>query len=132
MHTLFALSNPFRRLLLVLSATTVLLFSFWLAVGAQSIPLSTAGYLDFSYQGWSGAGAPTGEKPESKLWWNDGFWWGALYNSGAAELRIYRLNWGTQTWEDTTVAIDDRDNTKTEAAYRAELETWKKGKTLVF
>lgn len=117
MHTLFALSNHFRRLLLVLSATTVLLFSFWLAVGAQSTSLSTAGYLDFSYQGWSGAGAPTGEKPESKLWWNDGFWWGALYNSSAGELRIYRLNWGTQTWEDTTVAIDDRDNTKTDVLW---------------
>lgn len=117
MHTLIKVSSYSRRLLLVLSATMTLLLSFWLAVSAQSTSLSTAGYLDFSYQGWSGAGNPTGEKPESKLWWNDGFWWGALYNNSAGELRIYRLNWGTQIWEDTTVAIDDRDNTKTDVLW---------------
>lgn len=117
MHTFVTSLSRFRRLLFVLSATTVLLFSFWLTVSAQSTSLSKFGYLDFSYQGWIGAGSPTGEKPESKLWWNDGFWWGALYSSTAGELRIYRFNWGTQTWEDTAVTIDERDNTKTDVLW---------------
>lgn len=108
-----------RRLLLVTAMTTVLVLSFWLVVGAQSTPLSKFGYLDFSYAGWNGAGTPTGEKPESKLWWNDGFWWGALYNSSAGELRIYRFNWGTNSWEDTGVPIDDRDNTKSDVLWDA-------------
>lgn len=117
MHTLFTTSSRFRRLLFVLSTTTLLFFCFWLTVSAQSTTLSKFGYLDFSYQGWIGAGSPTGEKPESKLWWNDGFWWGALYNSTAGELRIYRLNWGTQTWEDTGVPIDERDTTKADVLW---------------
>lgn len=119
------MSNPvtyrprLRRLLLVITMTTVWALSFWLVVSAQSTPLSKFGYLDFPYTGWNGAGAPTGEKPESKLWWNDGFWWGALYNSGAGELRIYRYNWGTNSWEDTGIPIDDRDNTKTDVLWDA-------------
>jgi hypothetical protein len=32
------------------------------------------GYRDFQF-GASCNSTPTGEKPESKLWWNDGFWW---------------------------------------------------------
>lgn len=108
-----------RRWLLATGTAMALLLAFWVVVSAQSTPLSSYGYLDFSYQGWSGAGSPTGEKLESKLWWNDGFWWGALYNSSAGALHIYRLNWGTQTWEDTGVAIDDRDNTKTDTLWDA-------------
>lgn len=76
-----------------------------------SSPLSRVGYLDFSY-GTTTAGDPTGEKPESKLWWNDGFWWGSLYNAATSAYHIYRLNWGTQDWEDTGVVLDDRPNSK--------------------
>src|SRR5512133_2179870 len=43
-----------------------------------STPVS-AGYRDFSF-GTTGVSAPTGEKPESKLWFNDGIWWGSLYH----------------------------------------------------
>lgn len=99
------------------SAAMLLMLSFWLAVSAESTPLSKAGYLDFSYQGWSGAGAPTGEKQESKLWWNDGFWWGSLYNSATSQFHIYRLNWGTHTWEDTGVALDNRPDSKADVLW---------------
>jgi hypothetical protein len=34
------------------------------------------GYRDFSYPPKTGQNSrPTGEKPESKLWFNDGAWW---------------------------------------------------------
>jgi glycosyltransferase involved in cell wall biosynthesis len=85
-------------------------------------PLSGVGYLDFSYNPTNDpaiANSPTGEKPESKLWWNDGFWWGSLYNPTAGEYRIYRLNWGAQTWEDTGVALDTRDFTKADVLWDA-------------
>lgn len=118
MHYLSTLSKRFRRLLLVSGLTTALLLSFWLVVSAQSTPLAPFGYFDYSYNdGWTGAGAPTGEKPESKLWWNDGFWWGSLFNTADDKFHIYRLNWGTQTWEDTGVIIDDRPNTKADALW---------------
>ena len=118
MHYLSTLSKRFRRLLLVSGMTTALLLSFWMAVSAQSTPLAPFGYFDYSFHdGWAGAGSPTGEKPESKLWWNDGFWWGSLFNPTDDKFHIYRLNWGTQTWEDTGVIIDNRPNTKADALW---------------
>jgi len=113
------------RLVYVSGLTVLLLLTVWgfvsTAQAQTSSPLDTAGYLDFSYQVAPGESVsvthPTAEKPESKLWWNDGFWWGSLYNSAAGEFRIYRLNWGTQTWEDTGVAIDDREDTKADALW---------------
>jgi glycosyltransferase involved in cell wall biosynthesis len=90
------------------------------AFAQTGTPLSDTGYLDFSYNPTNATGianSPTGEKPESKLWWNDGFWWGSLYNAAAGEYRIYRLNWGTQSWEDTGVALDTRDFTKADVLW---------------
>jgi hypothetical protein len=91
--------------------------ALWSTANAQT-PLGISGYLDFAYQGWVGHDSPdnpTGEKPQSKLWWHDGFWWGSLYSTAAGEFRIHRLNWGTQTWEDTGVPIDDRETSKADA-----------------
>jgi len=114
--------RPRRRrglLLAAVSLVAVLVQALWGGeIVYASTPLSTAGYLDFSYSGTTVAD-PTGEKPESKLWWNDGFWWGSLYQSAAGEYRIFRLNWGTQTWEDTGVALDDREDSKADAHWDA-------------
>ena len=76
----------------------------------------TAGFRDFSF-GTTGTPAPTGEKPESKLWWNDGFWWGSLYNASAQKYHIYRLNLNTQTWVDQGTLIDDRKSTKADCLW---------------
>jgi len=81
------------------------------APGPTPIP---DGYKDQSY---SPVSAPTGEKPQSKLWFNDGYWWGSLFNSGTEEFRIHRLNWATQTWTDTGVALDDRPSTRADVLW---------------
>jgi hypothetical protein len=73
--------------------------SLWTSYAAAQTPV-TAGYKDFAY-GSSVATAPTGEKPESKLWWNDGSWWGDLYSSTAHAYHIYRLHPTSQSWTDT-------------------------------
>lgn len=86
-----------------------------LAVKGSS-PLDLAGYLDFSY-GTNTSGEPTGEKPESKLWWNDGFWWGSLFNPTDLKYHIYRLDWGDQNWEDTGVVLDDRKDSKADVLW---------------
>ena len=36
------------------------------------------GYRDFDFYSGGVLSTPTVEKPESKLWWNDGFWWGIM------------------------------------------------------
>lgn len=78
---------------------------------AYQAPNADVGYVDFSF-GLTTANDPTGEKPESKLWWNDGFWWGSLFETTSNTYHIYRLNWGSQTWEDTGVQLDDRPTTR--------------------
>lgn len=64
-----------------------------------------AGFQDFSY---AGVIAPTADKPQSKIWVNDGVWWGSLWNDAAVRHEIYRLDWASQTWSSTGVAIDAR------------------------
>jgi hypothetical protein len=83
-------------------------------LGPSGSPTPTAaptpdpdGYKGPSY---SPVSAPTGEKPQSKLWYNDGIWWGSLFDSGSEEHRIHRLDWSTQTWIDTGVVIDPRNS----------------------
>jgi hypothetical protein len=72
------------------------------------------GVRDFSYAGTT---APTGEKPESKLWFNAGHWWGAMFNTSTKRFEIYRLDWATQQWSGTGVQIDDRANMRQDALW---------------
>jgi hypothetical protein len=77
--------------------------------------LNVSGYLDHSYRDKVLAD-PTDGRPESKLWWNDGFWWGSLYNPGG-EYQIYRLDWNTQSWVSTGVAIDEREDSRADVLW---------------
>ena len=76
------------------------------------------GYRDFQYpNGTGGNSAPTGEKPESKLWWNDGYWWGSLWSSAGNAYHIHRLDLGTQSWIDTGTPLDDRSGSRADALW---------------
>ena len=75
-----------------------------------------AGYRDFSF-GTVTTESPSGEKPESKLWWNDGSWWGSLYNDQAQAFHIYRLDVATQRWVDTGTVLDDRSDSKADVLW---------------
>ena len=88
----------------------------WTRVGAQSSTPVGVGYRDFSY-GNTVISTPTGEKPESKLWWNDGSWWGVLYSDSAGAYHIYRLDLATQSWVDTGTAVDDRSSSKADTLW---------------
>ena len=62
--------------------------------------------------------APTGAKPESKLWWNDGSWWGILYDSAARDgYRIWRLDSSSQSWVNTGVRVDERNQSRADALW---------------
>jgi hypothetical protein len=78
---------------------------FSLGIPRTVIAQSDVGYKDFTY----GANvAPTGEKPQSKLWYNDGSWWGILYNSTSTFFEIYKFNWASQSWTATGTQVDGR------------------------
>jgi hypothetical protein len=77
-----------------------------------------AGYRDFSYPPGTGSNSrPTGEKPESKLWFNDGAWWGVLWSTPGKAYRIHRLNRTTQDWEDTLTAVDNRSKSRVDVGW---------------
>jgi len=86
-----------------------------LAVPASGQTPVTAGYRDYSY-GTTGSSTPTGEKPECKLWFNDGSWWGSLWNDTVSDYHIYRLDLPSQTWIDTGTTLDPR-NRKADAMW---------------
>ncbi len=53
-------------------------------------------------------GNPTGDGAQSKLWFHDGYWWGALVADGTDEFHIHRLDWAGHEWIDTGVRISTR------------------------
>ncbi len=76
--------------------------------------------VDAGFKGFKSAGShTTAEKPESKLWRNDGIWWAGLWNDAALTYRIHRLNPATQDWLDTGTAIDDRKTSRADALWHA-------------
>lgn len=77
---------------------------------------------DVGYRGPSygtSASAPTGQKPQSKLWWNDGVWWGVLFNSSSRNYEIHRLDWAMQRWSTTGVVVDDRRKSQADVLWDA-------------
>lgn len=75
-----------------------------------------AGYRDFSF-GSSASSTPTGEKPESKVWFNDGTWWGSLFSPSAGHYRIHRFDSSDQSWTDTGTSLDTRETSKADVLW---------------
>ena len=82
-----------------------------LVAGVIASTPATAGYRDFDYGLNAGTNRrATGDKPQSKLWFTDGYWWAAMFNPApTTKWKIYRLDTTTQDWVSTGVTIDDRD-----------------------
>ena len=60
----------------------------------------------------------TANRSQSKLWTNDGFWFGVRFDpvsTPAAKFRIWRFNMATQNWLNTNVAADDRNRSHADA-----------------
>lgn len=103
--------------ILALLAVIVSFLGFGSATALASTPVEY-GYRDFKFPaGTGGINEPTGGRAESKLWWNDGYWWASLWSSGGNAYHIYRLELSTQDWVDTGVAIDTRQGTRADALW---------------
>jgi hypothetical protein len=70
----------------------------WAAVGTPT------SYKDHVYS--SSANAPSADKPQSKLWYNEGAWWGLMVNA-AGSVNIFELQ-ANHTWRDTGTVVDER------------------------
>ena len=73
------------------------------------------GFVDFAFGSAPGAD-PTADKPQSKLWHNDGSWWAVMFHSASGTWHIYRLNWPSQ-WVDTGTVVDSRATSRADALW---------------
>jgi len=105
-HSVLALFSIIGGLLLALGSP-----SFQPASVAFGSDPQTAGYADFSH---AGVDVPSSDKPQSKLWFNDGRWWASLYNLASTTYRIYWLDLSIQEWTPTTTDLDTRAQTQSD------------------
>ena len=63
---------------------------------------------------------PSGTKPESKLWFNDGAWWGCLWSTAQDAYSIQRLDSATESWIDTGVLVDHRPISRSDCLWNGE------------
>jgi hypothetical protein len=88
------------------------------ATSDATAAITASGSVGYRDQSFTGAGtAPTGSKPESKLWWNDGAWWASMWAGSGKGFHIFRLDRATQRWSDTGVQLDDRGGTRGDALW---------------
>lgn len=60
---------------------------------------------------------PTASKTQSKLWFNDGAWWGVLFNGASEQYRIYRYDRAENAWTDTGTVIDPRNTSRADVLW---------------
>lgn len=104
-HSALALFSIIGGLLLALSGPVFQPASVALALQEDY------GFSDFSH---ADVGLPSSDKPQSKLWFNDGRWWASLYNTNVNTYHIYWLdlsNMLDQKWIDTNTELDTRAQT---------------------
>ncbi len=87
-------------------------------IAQASTPVDT-GYRDFSYPSGTGGSnnRVTGEKPESKAWYNDGRWNASLWSSTHTAYTIHWLDLTTQSWIDTGTQLDSRNDSKADVLW---------------
>jgi hypothetical protein len=60
---------------------------------------------------------PTASKTQSKLWFNDGTWWGILFDGSTEEYHIYRYDEAKEAWSDTGTLVDARNASRADALW---------------
>jgi hypothetical protein len=95
-----------------LTAFVILTLLLTIGVATVSAVAVGAGYRDHSYAAATSVTTPTKDKPQSKVWYTDGFWWAGMMDPVAEEFHIYRLNASTQTWVNTGTAVDIRNSSQ--------------------
>ena len=107
--------NRYSIRLRVQAPLAALLAALLLALGVLLAPVpASAAPGDVGVEGpsHSGTGTPTGTKrATSALWFNDGAWWGNLWDTASSDFHIFRFNGATSSWVDTGVATDTRADT---------------------
>jgi hypothetical protein len=89
-----------------------------LLIAVPAAASADPGDLGFEGPDGTGAGAaPSGSKPEAKLWFNDGIWWASLWDRPTGDFYIWRLDRATETWIRTGTRLDDRSATRADVLW---------------
>ena len=83
------------------------------------------GFTDFVYKpdvDGTGGDDVTSFRNQSKVWFNDGKWWGILFDKGSTANGTYRIqsfNMATQTWttSNTATPVDNRNRSNADALW---------------
>ncbi|WP_255470674.1 Ig-like domain-containing protein [Pseudarthrobacter sp. B4EP4b] len=82
------------------------------ALVVPGVASAAAGDVGIEGPSHSGTGTPTGTKRATNaLWFNDGFWWGNLWDTVSQDFHIFRFNSSTNSWVNTGVATETRAST---------------------
>ncbi len=84
--------------------------------GAPAVAVADVGFRGATFTA-SAVVKPSGEKPQSKLWFHDGTWWASLFVPGVEEYRVHRLDPLTQSWVDTGTPLDARNSSEGDALW---------------
>ena len=118
MHASAYRRHPAGRWITFWIFVTIGLAIISLVPGAHGSVARAAGDIGYRGPSFAGAGSsPSGSKPESKLWWNDGYWWASLWDTATSDFYIYKLNLSTQTWERTNTPLDPRTGTRADVLW---------------
>lgn len=75
------------------------------------------GTRDHSYDA-PGVHAPTGRKTEAaKLWYQDGTWWGIIFQPSRDAYTINRFDMRSDAWIDTGAVLDDRNGSQADVLW---------------
>lgn len=92
------------------------------AAGVVALP-AAAQAADVGKPGPSFAGdgvvTPTADKAQSKLWYQDGTWWGLMWSASANATKIHKLDGPTQAWQETAMVVDARPSARGDALWDA-------------
>lgn len=101
-----------------LAVAVVVLLSVIGVTGAAPPVAADPGDIGWEGPSFQGAsGSPSGSKPQSKVWFNDGRWWGVLWDTASADFHIWRFDAATRTWVDTGTVVDTRTNSRSDALW---------------
>ncbi len=102
------LGRSVRFLVVAYVAAAVVLLLALAPPRVASAAAGDVGYEDFSFNGTS---EPTGTKrAESVLWFNDGSWWGSMWDTATSDFHIFKFSVATQSWSVTPTTLDPRAN----------------------
>jgi hypothetical protein len=86
-------------------------------LGLTGPAAADVGDLGVAGASFAGTSAPTGSKPESKAWWNDGYWWATMFDATTKDFYIFKLDPATQTWLKTSSLLDKRANSRADTLW---------------